>query len=172
MRTAGGQVETREAVASSRVDPRCACVRPESACALDNYGRVRSETVSPSTTLLRRQALGLVLFCKLVAIMPAMLRTTACRSLVASGSARLTAVRYNATVAAPPTSSSALFMSGPAAQKVQSEARVVKYAGKKKPITPVSWLGERYGLALISSTGNPSYDSNPPPAFAQGRSPA
>lgn len=70
--------------------------------------------------------------------MPAILRTTACRTLAASGASRLTAVRYNATLASPPTSSSALYMSGPAAQKVQSEARVVKYAGKKKPITPVS----------------------------------
>ncbi|GHJ86563.1 hypothetical protein NliqN6_2965 [Naganishia liquefaciens] len=68
--------------------------------------------------------------------MPTMLRTTACRTLAKSGASRLAAVRYNATVAAPPTSSSALFMSGPTAQKVQSQARVVKYAGKKKPITP------------------------------------
>lgn len=69
---------------------------------------------------------------------PAILRTTACRLATP---ARV-AVRYNATLAsAPPASTSALFMSGPAAPKVQSDTKVVKYAGKKKPITPVSTLG-------------------------------
>jgi hypothetical protein len=66
--------------------------------------------------------------------MPAILRTTACRLAAPARHA----VRYNATLASAPPTSSALFMSGPAAPKVQSEAKVVKYAGKKKPITPVS----------------------------------
>ncbi|KAJ9097175.1 hypothetical protein QFC21_004844 [Naganishia friedmannii] len=50
-----------------------------------------------------------------------------------------TAKRYNATLtsqSSTPTPGQGLFMSGPAAPKVQSEAKVVKYAGKKKPITP------------------------------------
>ncbi|KAJ9119771.1 hypothetical protein QFC22_003481 [Naganishia vaughanmartiniae] len=74
--------------------------------------------------------------------MATILRQPACRAAAATArrvQVPVAAKRFNATLtsqSSTPTPGQGLFMSGPAAPKVQSEAKVVKYAGKKKPITP------------------------------------
>jgi len=52
------------------------------------------------------------------------------------------------TTASNSNNASALYMDAPPAPKVQSLVKMVPYAGKRKPITPVSYDLPRYNLDL------------------------